>query len=230
MTHTRSPRRWVSPALCFVLGLLGSARIASSQSVAATTLGPGRSYDATSQYVIGGTTSSFQFIATPFTYTGPSGLLLDEVRLGLNTGSARTYLVSLLRGTDIVTAATVTTWSVPITPAFPGYALITLAATGSIPLVSTETYWLAVAGLGPVGGWSMADVGTRRPIYVRDVFSADWRFDRTATRAPAYEVTVREGGVVGPPAVVPEPSTLLLLTTGLFGVALMRRRTTSSPR
>ena len=226
MSPTHFPRRWASRAFLFALCIAGTARSASAQTVAATTLGAGRSYDPTSQYLIGGTPSSFQFIATPFTYTGPSGLLLDEVRLGLNTGTARTYLVSLLRGTDIVTAATVTTWSVPITPAFPGYALITLAATGSIPLVSTETYWLAVSGLGPVGGWSMADVGTQRPVYVRDVFSADWRFDRTSTRAPAYELTVRAGGDFGPPAVVPEPSAVLLLITGLFGLVLVRRRTT----
>ncbi len=218
-----SARRALALAVALCGAWMAPAPVASAQSIAATTLGPGRSYDGSTQYLIGGTAISYQFIATSFVYTGPSGLVLDEVRLGLNTSVARTYLVEILHGADLVSATRVATWNLTTTPSFPLWNLFTLVSGADVALSNAETYWIAVSGLGPVGGWSTTDQGIRAPVFVRDVFSATWRSDGMPL-APAYEVTVRQPGTPNVPGVVPEPATVMLTATGLIGTVLLRRR------
>ena len=107
MTLLRGVRR-CAPVVSIAL-LLGSAPLAA-QTVAATTLGPGGTFEGSTQYIITPGLSG-QSIAVSFVYTGPSGLLLDQIRLGLNTRTTMTYMVALLRGADVNTAATVSMWS-----------------------------------------------------------------------------------------------------------------------
>ena len=122
------------------------------------------------------------------------------------------------------------TWTLPTTPVLdPGYALIAAPAVGNIPLVTAETYWITVSGVGLPGGWSFANPGNSTPVYGRDALSPTaWRATGVG-RATAYEVTVRDA-MPGTPSVVPEPGTYLLMATGLCGLALVARRRSSATR
>ena len=202
-----------TPIRSLAAAILASAIAAApalSQVTAASTFGPGDSYSIIQGYQVGDNGVTNQSIATGFVYGGPDGYFLSQVRVALDNLEA-SYTFSFLSGTDLTAATVLESWSLS---SIGGISALSSALS---PVLSNGmTYWL-VASSNDWGGWVYNDQGFAGSAYRQD--NGAW-VDCPSCVKPAFDVTVSSGEV----AVAPEPASMKLVATGLFGVLVAVRK------
>lgn len=186
-----------------------------------STFGPGDSYKTGTgccdQWIV----QYSQWMAASFTYAGPGGLPLDQIRFaayfGVSGGGNAT--ASFWAGSNIGGATLIESWA--LTGYTPDVAqIVSLSSLTGNLFVTGETYWLTLTTPidGPTGAWRWND---RSLLGVSASFDQGTTWDTYPTLdAPAWDVSAAT-------TVTPEPGSLALLATGLAGMAgagLARRR------
>lgn len=201
------------------LCLLLSPSPALADDVIFSNLGPGNSFG-TSAWAIAGSTSSFasllgghpESIGEAFT---PSGSFdLSQVLLPLGSAGGTNGVDVFLEGSvSGLPGAVLESWSVTGLVSTP--MLEDLSASGVQPLSGGTTYWIVVAPIAPdtSARWTFNDIGDSSEFASNN--GSGWNAV-PGGESPALEVTGT--------AAVPEPSTLLLLSAGLLGLALLISR------
>jgi hypothetical protein len=198
--------------------------VADSQTVAASTFGPGDSYSSTSVGVFW-----YHAAEAGFVFESTTDASLNQIRLALLSASYQlpnglpsgdgTYSIGFWRG-GYNSKTLLEAWS-------SGGGLVTLLSVVRPVLTPGDSYWITAASANCCAntGWFQSNFGGGYGI--ENSPYEPWTFYNTAPTL-AFDVTVAD-----PPSsaiVTPEPSTYALMATGLFGlgVATRRRRQSSN--
>jgi PEP-CTERM motif len=195
-----------------VLGTLGlAATAASAQTTVYSTFGSGDSYLATGYDVasdafdIGGTWAS------GFTFGGPAGEVLDQIRFAAQNLDANPLTITFLDGATIAGATSLESWTLPSGSS--DAQIYTLNSVNHPELDIGDTYWVE---LSPVNGivdlwrWNFAPAGSGGAWL--QFSSTEWYVEYDQNPPPAFDVTVI------PASEVPEPGSMSLLAMGLVGI------------
>lgn len=193
----------------------------SAQTTVYSTFGPGDSYDGSAEYNAALTADVFfglnMQMAAGFLYGGPSGNLLSGIRFAGNPsfGFPGPLDLAFLVGPTIGGASVLESWVLPSSSTGPIYSLTSILEP---VLTSGSTYWVRLkpgAASQTYWSWFLNDQGFTG--YQRSLDGGATWFSN-AGPTPAFDVTSISGSVV------PEPTTMTLLATGLVGLATLSRR------
>jgi hypothetical protein len=208
-----------------------SAAVAAAQTVVAGNLGAGNTFQlgTVNSWAVGTENDSQFEDAVSFVYGGSSVAQLYSYSWAVNffSGSPSTLYVDFMHGSDIATATTLVTGSIPDNFANINGSLFTTFPGSSLDLLPGDTYWLRMRLDVPslsIWGWQWNDQGQSGYSFrywdisdPNNPSDQGWFTSDGAT--PAFQVEA-----------VPEPGTLGLLATGLLlmGASVgrgVRRRT-----
>jgi hypothetical protein len=206
-------------AACWMV-LLTMAHRAGAETLLAGNLGPGNSFQTgtINSWANGGTVDSSNAVSftntTGQTYTLSSILFADNWFAGTNTLN-----IGFLEGSDLNSATLLESFTVSASAMF-DQDLYTVTSVSDPLILPGETYFLTQSVPNVLGdttwGWQWNNTGQTG--FYSEFGSAGWITQTDVT--PAFAVY---GSLVTPSA-VPEPSSLLLIGTGLAGVATQLRR------
>ena len=170
-------------------------------------------------------------IAMPFTVpVGPAYSLTQiEIALSLFGGGTNSALVRLLNDSGGLPGGSIDSWGLGPLPGFGFPGLVstiqssqTISGIAGITLSGGTQYWLAAFPGDPStqATWNLNTTGASGPFAVSTNDGSTWRSDNSTLGAFAVYGNPVSG--------VPEPSTMLLLGTGLAGLFVCRRRAARS--
>jgi hypothetical protein len=161
-------------------------------------------------------------LSPAFAFTPTSAVYLTQLDMALNYRSGTNSLTVDLMSDSGGPGAVLESWNASGLPAYGTCCTLqTFSGNGSILLEPGTQYWVAVLpGAGDSNGaWEYNATGDTGTLY--ENFGSGW--------VPIGALPVGAFEVQGEASTVPEPGTMILLGTGLLGLAgLLRRRSRRS--
>ena len=228
MTNIRS----IVYAACLITSLALTSRPASAGILCntlgsgCTTLGPGNAYDGTNGYFVDGSTFHNQVIANSFTLG--AGATVGDAMLALGNKAGGNNPVNVYIESDSggepgsILASLSQVGTIPLWSNGSGGGLVTFTCSGAACTLGAGSYWLVAwepdANTQQV--WDFAYLDLPLVIFAYNTLGSPtgpWITDAPVTDA-AFQID-------GPNNTTPEPGSLILLGSGLLGLAgVVRRR------
>jgi hypothetical protein len=158
-------------------------------------------------------------VADEFTYTGASGKVLSMLRFAAFSEGSNPVQVEFLDGSDISTATVLESWSV--NSGGSNSKIYSLTSAAMPTLTNGDIYWVEL--LAPSGATDVDFIWDQSSVAAGNAYQfgfGNWFHDPSPVFSNAFDVTVADA----PSSTTPEPGTLVMMATGLVGVAGMARR------
>lgn len=167
-----------------------------------------------------GVASSNSFpVGMAFTPSSTYSLAQIDIALSFVSGT-NSATVELLSDNGDTPGSVLETWSVTGMPTYPtngdANTLQSLTANASVTLASGNQYWIeAIAPSDTTLGWNLSNTGSGGSAAYGTISQGGYTMSDPLS---AFDV------LGNAPSVTPEPSSLLLFTTGILAIALVTRR------
>jgi len=180
---------------------------------------PGNVYDCCTGLTAAGATSTPGTTYSAFSFTPSTTVDFTQLTMGLSSVSGANAVTVELLGDASGPGSVLDSWNVINLPTFGTCCTLQDLSGNGIALNSGTTYWLAVLP-GNSGTWAVWNENTVGAMGAQYLNQGSGFINVGSQTVGAFEV---EGSAIVPSA-VPEPGSVVLLSTGLLGLAWASRK------